>query len=231
VTGLGFGYFSNSRGLTPRSYTKTRLSGRGDVGTLAELRTLTHLDLSFTSVSGSVERLVALTQLTQLHLRITQVSGSVEPLAALTQLTQLDLGYTLVSGSVEPLVALTQLTHLYLDGNAKIYGLVEPLAALTQLTALYLQGTCVSGDPSAIQRRDDCDWSRDCEEGTAAMTDLHLPTTIAGCIIHKAGSCDAAKNMSRLQGTCVAKASGAARRANGALALLVWLCCVAAVAM
>ena len=70
----------------------------GDVGQLAGLTQLTHLDLEGTGVSGDVGQLAGLTRLTHLSLGNTGVSGDVGQLADLTRLTNVHLEGTMVTG-------------------------------------------------------------------------------------------------------------------------------------
>jgi hypothetical protein len=73
----------------------------GDVGTLAPLRQLTHLDLGGNAVVGDVGALAPLRQLTHLDLDHTGVTGQAEALAPLVLLTFLSLGkhgHTAVAG-------------------------------------------------------------------------------------------------------------------------------------
>ena len=85
----------------------------GDIANLANMTSMTSLNLSGTQISGDIANLANLTSMTSLYLSGTQVSGDIANLANLTSMTSLYLSGTQVSGDIANIVTnLTKLRYL-----------------------------------------------------------------------------------------------------------------------
>lgn len=95
VAGIWFGFNTNGDGL---DFREAKSWVDGNITVLAEIDSLTHINLVSTTVFGSVSSLSALTELRYLNLLGTEVSGSVSSLGSLQHLKYLNLGGTDVHG-------------------------------------------------------------------------------------------------------------------------------------
>ena len=144
-----------SKSLSHLIVPKSKVSG--DIANLKGLTALTRIDLSNSQVSGDIANLKSLTALSILNLSNSQVSGDIANLKGLTALTALGLYNTQVSGDIANLKNLTALTSISLY-NVQVSGDIANLKELTALTTLnlYNQQVPLTGDIGQLSTMSNC---------------------------------------------------------------------------
>lgn len=119
-----------------------------DLAPIAGLTALTYLDLKFSRIRD-LTPITGLTALTHLDIEYDTYIEDVAPLSGLTALKHLDLSHTGVE-DVAPLSTLVALKHLDLSYLTITRAAPLPIHALTALTNLDLYGTTITNKDARI---------------------------------------------------------------------------------